>query len=248
MVETNEDGFTRANIEAICATGKSSKKTSAADNHIGEKGFGFKSVFAIADEVHIQSGIWSFRFEHSEGDDGIGMVTPLDAEPANLPADVTTRITLRLTQTTENEYQKLLNAFNGMPETTIFFLQRLQKVHVRVTALDGAVRDSIFEKQAVDASVSRIQITRQDSEDTPVTDTSLFRCVEHVVDNMPKDKRRKGRKSASVKLAFPVDPDTHQPKLSKLGQHAFAYLPLQRLQNIQVGWLHSLLYCPDILR
>ncbi|RAR05911.1 hypothetical protein DDE83_007182 [Stemphylium lycopersici] len=233
MVETNEDGFTRANIEAICATGKSSKKTSAADNHIGEKGFGFKSVFAIADEVHIQSGIWSFRFEHSEGDDGIGMVTPLDAEPANLPADVTTRITLRLTQTTENEYQKLLDAFNGMPETTIFFLQRLQKVHVRVTALDGAVRDSIFEKQAVDASVSRIQITRQDSEDTPVTDTSLFRCVEHVVDNMPKDKRRKGRKSASVKLAFPVDPDTHQPKLSKLGQHAFAYLPLQRLQNIQ---------------
>ena len=42
IVETNEDGFTRANVEAICATGKSSKKTSALDNHIGEKGFGFK--------------------------------------------------------------------------------------------------------------------------------------------------------------------------------------------------------------
>ncbi|KAF1351570.1 hypothetical protein EJ07DRAFT_159316 [Lizonia empirigonia] len=63
-IETNEDGFTRANVEAICATGKSSKKASATEDFTGEKGFGFKSVFSIAEEVRIQSGVWSFRFEH----------------------------------------------------------------------------------------------------------------------------------------------------------------------------------------
>lgn len=57
IVEINEDGFKRKNIEAICATGRSSKKATEDDDHIGEKGFGFKLVFSIADEVKIQSGL-----------------------------------------------------------------------------------------------------------------------------------------------------------------------------------------------
>jgi hypothetical protein len=60
VVETNEDGFSRANIEAICAMGEISKKASDTDDRIGEKGFGFKSVFSIADEVTVQSGYGLF--------------------------------------------------------------------------------------------------------------------------------------------------------------------------------------------
>jgi hypothetical protein len=226
----------RSNVEAVCATGKSSKNASAADNHIGEKGFGFKSVFSVAEEVQVQSGLWSFRFEHRQGEDGLGMITPLDAVAVVLPADVTTRITLRLTQAAIADYQSLLDAVAGMPETTIFFLQRLQKFHVHVIDLDAKETATTFEKTTLGSPMNRVTIRRhQESNDGTTVDESLYRCFTHLVENMPQHEFRKGRKSARVDLAFPVEPTTQQPKISKSGQHVFAYLPLQRLQQIQVS-------------
>jgi HSP90 family molecular chaperone len=135
VIETNEDGFNRKNVEAICATGKSSKKGSSSNEYTGEKGFGFKSVFSIADEVRIQSGLWSFRFEHDQGDDGLGMVTPLDATTDELPIDITTRIILRLTPKADQEYKKLLNAVLDVPDTTLFFLRKLSTVRMDLTRI-----------------------------------------------------------------------------------------------------------------
>ncbi|KAK0642855.1 histidine kinase-like ATPase, partial [Cercophora newfieldiana] len=66
VVECNEDGFTEANIRAICNVGKSSKM--GAQGYIGEKGIGFKSVFKVAWKVWIQSGPFSFCFKHRRGD------------------------------------------------------------------------------------------------------------------------------------------------------------------------------------
>jgi hypothetical protein len=57
VVETNQDGFKRANIEAICATGKSSKKMTDTNDQNGEKGFDFKLVFSVAEEVQVQSSL-----------------------------------------------------------------------------------------------------------------------------------------------------------------------------------------------
>jgi hypothetical protein len=235
IVETNEDGFTRANVKAVCATGKSSKKVSATDDVIGEKGFGFKSVFSVADKVDIQSGLWSFRFKHRQGQDGIGMVTPLDADAVCLPADVTTRISLRLAKTTKQNYRDLLNAVASMPETTIFFLQKLQNFQIHVTDLDGKVSTTRFEKAHLNTSMSRVQLRRyQTIDDKTAVDESIYRCFTHVIKDMPENEYRKGRKSARVDLAFPVEPALKKPKLSKSGQHVFAYLPLQRIQQVQV--------------
>lgn len=237
VVETNEDGFTRANVEAVCATGKSSKKTSATDDHIGEKGFGFKSVFSIADDVHVQSGLWSFRFQYQRGDDGLGMVTPLDADAVILPRDVTTRITLHLTETAIEEYQDLLNAVASMPETTIFFLQKLEQFQIHVTDVDDKVTTTRFERTVLDTSRSRIRIRRyQEINGRASVDNSLYRCFAHIIKHMPENKYRQGRKSARIDLAFPVDLESQEPKLSKSGQHVFAYLPVQRLPQIQVRW------------
>ncbi len=80
VVECNEDGFTEANLRAICSVGKSSKV--GAQGYIGEKGIGFKSVFKIAWKVHIQSGNFSFCFEHRPGDTGMGMISPVWVDPA----------------------------------------------------------------------------------------------------------------------------------------------------------------------
>ena len=54
--EYNEDGFTNENVRAITALGESNKKIIFGDNQVGEKGVGFKSIFAIASKVNIHSG------------------------------------------------------------------------------------------------------------------------------------------------------------------------------------------------
>ncbi len=60
--EYNEIGFTRANIRSITAIGESTKnRLLMGDLHtIGEKGVGFKTVFATASEVRIYSGEYNF--------------------------------------------------------------------------------------------------------------------------------------------------------------------------------------------
>ncbi|KAF1938515.1 hypothetical protein EJ02DRAFT_457780 [Clathrospora elynae] len=235
IVETNEDGFKRANVQAICSTGKSSKKTSALNAHIGEKGFGFKSVFSVASEVHVQSGVWSFQFRHRRGEDGLGMVTPLEAKPEILPVDVTTRITLRLVNDTSKEYEKLLDAVADMPDTTIFFLRRLRMIHIDTDTSNGQWTKTTFEKQILGLFGRWMKLIRSDkSKKASTTDTSLYHCVKHhIIDKMPVDERRRGCKSVVIELAFPVMPATQQPKLNGLGQHLFAFLPLQRLPQIQ---------------
>ena len=44
-IECNEDGFSKENIQALCRTGRSSKKL--GQGYTGEKGIGFKSVFKV---------------------------------------------------------------------------------------------------------------------------------------------------------------------------------------------------------
>lgn len=60
VIDSNEDGFNAENVKAICSVAESTK--TVAQGYIGEKGIGFKSVFKIAQRVHIQSGPFSFSF------------------------------------------------------------------------------------------------------------------------------------------------------------------------------------------
>ena len=250
MVETNENGFKRENVEAICATGKSSKKAEALSQQIGEKGFGFKSVFSVANEVHVQSGVWSFRFTHNRGEDGLGMVTPLEADFDDLPLDVATRITLKFPRKDTHEYARLLDEITKLPETTLLHLHNLKTINIQRP--DQSLRLKILypkqhsytgsETKAIEKSV----VINGKSKTTH----SYFHVFESEME-MPEDERRQGRTISKIELAFPFDARTLEPKPSAVGQYIFAYLPLHQLP-IQVSsfpvhivvWLtnHSLLF------
>lgn len=235
IVETNEDGFTRANVEAICATGKSSKKASQYDDHIGEKGFGFKAVFSIAEEVHIQSGLWSFGFKHRRGQRGLGMVTPLDIPPEVLPGDATTRMTLRYSSQAKTQYSRLIGAVRDLPHTMIMFLQRIRTFHIAITTSDGQCERSSISRR-YNSSKSRCTITKSHGKSYATDmETWTYLLFSGTETKLPADERRKNRTEAKIELAFPIDPLTEQPKVSDMGQHVFAYLPLQRLSRIQVS-------------
>jgi hypothetical protein len=233
-IETNEDGFTRENVEAICATGKSSKKHAAENQQTGEKGFGFKSVFSVAGEVHVQSGLWSFRFRHRQGEDGLGMVTPLEATPEDLPPDVTTRITLRLTSSDSEEYKRLLEAITDMPDTTLLFLRQLPSICIDITHTDG--RKEVIRVRKVASALEKARIDKsRDTNGNEELTASAYLMFQHVVEKMPRNDRRLGQTATSVDLAFPIDPVTGQYQISPMGQYLFAYLPLQRLPQLPVS-------------
>lgn len=232
VVETNEDGFTRANIEAICATGKSSKKATALDNHIGEKGFGFKSVFSIADEVHVQSGLWKFRFKHQRGDDGLGMVTPLNSSYEILPSDIVTRITLVLSDISTQGHQRLSEAIAQIPETTILHLHNLRRLKVtrmsdNTTSITSTTKSS--SRTANGNENVRILVRTWTDGQWESINSKNYYTFARKIKFMPQDDRRRNCTSAKVDLAFPVDAMTQKPKMNESGQHVFAYLPLYQL-------------------
>lgn len=68
ITEYNETGFTRANIRSITAIGESTKNKLLSHNStsIGEKGVGFKTIFAIASKVTIHSGNYHFSLSDKE--------------------------------------------------------------------------------------------------------------------------------------------------------------------------------------
>ena len=67
VTEYNEQGFTKGNIRSITAIGESTKnRIINNDLQNGEKGVGFKTVFAIASEVNIHSGDYHFSLSADE--------------------------------------------------------------------------------------------------------------------------------------------------------------------------------------
>jgi hypothetical protein len=239
-IGTNEEGFTIANVKAICETGESSKKASSEDQSIGEKGYGFKSVFGVAYRARIQSGHWSFYFEHRDGDDGLGMITPIDIDPVPLPASVTTTIELLLQEESSDLFDKLSQELTDLHETTIFFLQKIKILVIRIHPNGGPDKrieirsDVLLDRPRVldyTVSLTRKHIFEAYSE---IISTKFYHVYEHNILDMPVDKHRKGRGHSKLKLAFPFDPTTNCPIIEDDGQHVFAYLPLYRKPNLSV--------------
>lgn len=91
IAEYNESGFTKANVRSITAIGESTKNKllSGEVQSIGEKGVGFKTVFAVASSVIIHSGDFNFRLTDQEP------TIPKNVDP--LPQKITgTRLVLEL--------------------------------------------------------------------------------------------------------------------------------------------------------
>lgn len=223
VVDSNEDGFTEIDVRAICSTGESTK--ASHQGYIGEKGIGFKSVFKVARKVHIQSGPFSFSFEHTRDsdDDGLGMVTPMNEEYEDLPETVHTRMTLTLldTSTFDQRVQDLLS----IPDTLLLFLTQLKTIVINIypegkSAVETKYSHGNDSGQGLEKVRKRVRRGGELS-DTPRT----FHVTRKEVKNLPHDDARKHTNRATVVLAFPVD-ENSLPVVEQ--QHVFAFLPLRQ--------------------
>jgi HSP90 family molecular chaperone len=72
-ITCNEIGFQPKNVDAICRIAQSTRKD-RSKGFIGEEGIGFKSIFKIANVVHVSSNSYSFRFDKAGP---LGMIAPI---------------------------------------------------------------------------------------------------------------------------------------------------------------------------
>ncbi|KAI3322975.1 hypothetical protein HD806DRAFT_94651 [Xylariaceae sp. AK1471] len=203
--DTNELGFRRADVEAICSIGKSSKKVEASKKEtkrIGEKGIGFKAVFKVAEEAFIKSGFYSFKFTNkkSSGTHGaLGRLAPVWADfPGHSPEGLTS-ILLKLRK--DVDCGKLVEGIKKFDAKLLMFLNKVKEVDIQLLKPPNPVDSS-----------SKIKLRREDSTDpdsglplrTLVSDTSSPYIVFHYqISSLPYEEKRNGCDKSELVLAFP---------------------------------------------
>jgi len=228
-VESNEDGFTLRNVQAICATGESSKKLDTTTT--GEKGFGFKSVFGIANRVHVQSRFWSFSFRHNSHDDGLGMITPIWTDPSHHPLykDIRTSFTLSYSDGSPDFLQRLIKEFDKHKAEILFALRKLVRVVISHEHISENVRTIVFEKKG-NSRDEYIDIIQR-SGNGEAARKQRYRNASYVVSNMPNDDLRMQSESY-VQIGFPVNLEKNKPVRLPKCQNVFAYLPVTQVAGL----------------
>ncbi len=222
VIDSNEDGFTKENVVAICKIGQSTKKRVGPQQYIGEKGIGFKSVFMVASKVHVQSGPFSFVFEHTLEARGMGLVTPV-WEPAKVALpDPLTRMTLTLLD--KLDYPELLSQFDTLPDTFLLFLNKLGAITIDKIDLDGKCAESTTFSCNLDESSRRATLSKTYRKGSEHPELSLkhYHITRKLLKDLPLDDQR-DCDTADVVLAFPLDRES-EPIIGP--QEVYAYLPI----------------------
>ncbi|ORY09664.1 hypothetical protein BCR34DRAFT_568008 [Clohesyomyces aquaticus] len=214
-IDCNEVGFRRSDVESICSLSESSKsRKDVRGEHIGEKGWGFKSVFAVADVVWILSGHYSFKFAH-DNSQTLGMIVPLwDRFPQKiLPGN--TSILLELTP--GKPVEPLLDSLRSMDPAFLMFLRRVREIDIDIrnsTRLILRTRRKVLDRsefECLDAYRGK-----------EYTEYVIFR---RMVSGLPRDTRRKGITQTGLVLAFPTGGSSPSKDWSSQSVHAF--LPIR---------------------
>ncbi|KAL7908107.1 hypothetical protein GGI35DRAFT_469887 [Trichoderma velutinum] len=237
IIDCNEDGFEPKHIKAICAVGQSSK-TGTQNGYVGEKGIGFKSVFMAAWKVHIQSGHFSFFFQHKRGDPGLGMISPVWHEQKSKSPHPGTRMKLLLGDgykpIPSSQYRSILNQFDSINESILLFMRKLGEIRVSIFNRKGKwERTTTFSKDLIDASITRLtKVTKiGDKENISYTNYYIFK---HAVSNLDKNENRtytnyeektKAYASAEIVLGFSL---TEKSVPIVNFQDIFAFLPMKQ--------------------
>ena len=224
MIDSNEDGFTENNIKAICSVGMSTK--TSIQGYIGEKGIGFKSVFKIAQKVHVQSGAYSFAFDYQPddpNDGGLGMVTPINEDHLDIPDGVRTRMILYLQEKCDRA--DLRKQFLELPDTLLLFLKKLKQLSIQIELPNYNPFHVQYSLKSHGSGVSGKIVSIEKTLGGSVS-TQNFWIKRRQVTDMPSNTERRNVHTAEVVLGFPLD-ESETPVIEN--QHVFAFLPVKKV-------------------
>jgi hypothetical protein len=175
---------------------------------------GFKSVFKVADVVHISSGIYTFTLDRREE---LGMITPIWAPSLPVVLEGTT-FDLELSGSAD---PMMLSAhLKDIQPTLLLFLRKLRYMTIEgPIGPQGRIATIEIHRDKVDAdivSLQRIEYGR--------SSVKRYFRVTHVTQTYPGEERRRNVTHSNLVLAFPLT-ETEAPQISVQSVHAF--LPLR---------------------
>ncbi|KAF9766035.1 hypothetical protein IL306_001592 [Fusarium sp. DS 682] len=211
VIDCNEDGLTKADIEAICQPVPERKAKEA----------NFRAIVVASKKVHIQSGNFSFEFQHNIFDPEDSMIRPIWVSPTETISDNSTRITLYLhDQGSKEDVDNLRNIihsqFEKLHEACLLFLKGLRSMRVEFFDDNGKMHHfKDLQKQNVDWHRVRINVTTFG--EGKQNDTSqLYHVTEQSVNNS----------AANVMLAFPLT-DDFKPRTDDEAKKLVNFVPLR---------------------
>lgn len=215
--DCNEIGFTFRQLDALTRIGKSTKK--AADGrkgYIGEKGIGFKSVFKVADVVHVASGCYEFKFNRRNT---IGMMLPITSSfPSDDRIKDHTQFLLELKR--NEDYRQIRGDLEGLGSETLLFLRKLKQLDVSINGERKAYKLRTVDWSS-DFRGEMATISETTDQETKTTEYMIERLT---VKHLPPDPRREAVTSSEVVVAFAIK-DQITPIVKS--QQVFAFLPIQ---------------------
>ncbi len=129
IIENNESGFSKENIDAICKVGASTK--TILDGYIGEKGIGFKSVFKVSAVPHIISNSYSIMLPEDDKESKLGFIFPVWIDKKFTQIDYSkTSIILPIKK--EFGFTKISNFLKDIELETILFLDKLTELKIEI--------------------------------------------------------------------------------------------------------------------
>ncbi|KAI0544642.1 hypothetical protein F4679DRAFT_589289 [Xylaria curta] len=213
-VDYNEDGFTKADVQALCRIKNSTKVTT--ESKIGEKGIGFKSVFRMANVVWIHSYNYSFRFDKREK---LGMITPTWDD---FPATRRENFTSILLQVPKDDDQKeLVREMKSLTPKCLMFLRRIRQINIQIDEGEGeGYKARLLRNDELSRDESRRNTTLQHN-DLIVN----YYVIRHDIDELPLEPRRMNKTKSTIELAFPTTADCDEPVVES--QQVYAFLPIR---------------------
>ncbi|RLB92213.1 MAG: hypothetical protein DRH50_10120 [Deltaproteobacteria bacterium] len=216
IIQNNEIGFSPADVDAICAVGKTTKRK--IQGYIGEKGIGFKSVFRITTMPHIFSGGYQFCIPEEDRETGLGYIVPRWVKEIPEGIDPTqTSIILPLDKP-DIGYEQIEKMLKEIEPETILFLSKLKEIVVE----SGPENNLTILKD--DSKTPLVQILVEGKrEGESVSRVDEFLLYSQPFDRPPdiKPEKRKDIDERDVAIAFPLNDDNES------AGKVFAYLPIR---------------------
>ena len=250
IIQNNETGFNRENVNAICAVGETTKKKD--QGYIGEKGIGFKSVFRVTDNPHIFSNGYYFSLPKFDEEIGLGYIVPqwIDTLPDHLNFSET-HIILPLTKK-DFGYEKIKEMLQDIEPEVILFLSTLQEIRIETDSGDNL---TILKDNSAVPEVGIIVEGKKQGDSFSNSENFLVCTKRFDKPSNISHEKREGIVKRDVSIAFPLDQN------SKAVGKIFAYLlvrsdtkfpflinadfilPSSREDIQDVPWNHWLMKC-----
>lgn len=224
QLDCNETGFTPADIKAICRVGGSNK--TSKEGFIGAKGIGFKSVFKIAQEAHIHSPPYSFKFDKGRE---LGMIIPIWVPEEEVLVDSTKdcQTSILLLPPADGNFTEYLHTFKIISPTLLLFLPKLKRLEILLhekQAHGGEVITRRNLRSKVDEGDNFITLTVEDSSSPHPEVEHRYRKTTGRWKAREGEKQREGVKTSETVLAFPV---TSKGTPLESSQDVHAFLPIR---------------------